>query len=100
MCRATIDLVSPNGVPVTLEVSHDDDYQTIVDILQRTEKAGPLQQQRPDLCAPETDRPQRRRTCAGADLCRLFVQPHRRRPRATHLDHLRRQAGAAPRETG
>ena len=24
MCKATIDLVSPNGVPVTLEVSHDD----------------------------------------------------------------------------
>ena len=40
MCRATIDLVSPNGVPVTLEVSHDDDHQTIVEILQRAEKIG------------------------------------------------------------
>lgn len=40
MCKATIDLISPSGVPVMLEVSHDDDQQTIVDILQRAEKIG------------------------------------------------------------
>ncbi len=40
MCRATIDLVSPSGVPVTLEVSHDDQQHTIIDILDRAEKIG------------------------------------------------------------
>ncbi len=40
MCRATIDLVSPGGVPVTLEVTNDDDQQTILEILDRAEKIG------------------------------------------------------------
>lgn len=40
MCKATIDLISPSGVPVTLEVSHDDEQQTIVEMLQRAEKIG------------------------------------------------------------
>ncbi|MBK8048054.1 MAG: hypothetical protein IPK16_13525 [Anaerolineales bacterium] len=40
MCRVTIDLVSPGGVPVTLEVEKDDDQRTIVDILDRAEKIG------------------------------------------------------------
>ncbi len=40
MCKVTIDLVSPGGVPVTLEVEKDDDQRTIVDILDRAEKIG------------------------------------------------------------
>ena len=40
MCKATIDLVSPGGVPVTLEVEKDDDQRTILEILDRAEKIG------------------------------------------------------------
>lgn len=40
MCKATIDLISPNGVPVTLEVNKDDDQQTILEALSRAEKIG------------------------------------------------------------
>ena len=40
MCKATIDLVSPNGVPITLEVSNDDEQQTIIGMLDRAEKIG------------------------------------------------------------
>lgn len=40
MCKATIDLVSPNGVPVTLEVSAEDDQQSIICTLERAEKIG------------------------------------------------------------
>ena len=40
MCKATIDLVSPGGVPVTLEVEKDDDQRTIIEILDRAEKIG------------------------------------------------------------
>lgn len=40
MCTATIDLLSPNGVPVILHVSADDDQQTILDTLERAEKIG------------------------------------------------------------
>jgi hypothetical protein len=40
MCKATIDLVSPSGVPVTLEVSNEDDQQTIIGLLERAEKIG------------------------------------------------------------
>ena len=32
MCKATIDLISPGGVPVTLEVEKDDDQRTIIEI--------------------------------------------------------------------
>ncbi len=40
MCKATIDLVSPGGVPVTLEVNNDDEQRTIIEILDRAEKIG------------------------------------------------------------
>ncbi len=40
MCKATIELVSPNGVPVTLEVGKDDDQRTIIEVLERAEKIG------------------------------------------------------------
>lgn len=40
MCKATIDLISPNGVPVTLEVSAEDDQQSIKGTLERAEKIG------------------------------------------------------------
>ena len=40
MCKVTIDLISPTGVPVTLEVNHGDDQQTIIDMLARAEKIG------------------------------------------------------------
>ncbi len=35
MCKATIDFISPGGVPITLEVSAEDEHQTIIDILER-----------------------------------------------------------------
>ena len=40
MCKATLDLLSPGGVPITLEVNNDDDQQTIIDMLERAEKIG------------------------------------------------------------
>ena len=40
MCKATIDFISPGGVPITLEVSAEDDQQTIIDILERAERIG------------------------------------------------------------
>lgn len=40
MCKITIELISPNGVPVTLEVEKDDEHQTVIDILERAEKIG------------------------------------------------------------
>ena len=40
MCKATIELISPNGVPVTLEVSAEDEPQAIVGTLERAEKIG------------------------------------------------------------
>ena len=40
MCQATLDLISPNGVPVTLHVTHTDDQQTILDTIDRAEKIG------------------------------------------------------------
>ena len=40
MCKATIDLISPNGVPVTLEVSTEDEPQSILGTLERAEKIG------------------------------------------------------------
>ena len=40
MCRVTIDLVSPGGVPVTLEVDKGDDHQTIIELLDRADKIG------------------------------------------------------------
>ncbi len=46
MCKATIDLVSPGGVPVTLEVNRDDDHQTIIETLERAEKIGAYFSQR------------------------------------------------------
>ncbi len=46
MCRATIDFISPAGVPITLQVSADDDQQTIVETLQRAEKIGAYFSQR------------------------------------------------------
>ena len=40
MCTATLDLISPSGVPVTLRVNHADDQQTILDTADRAEKIG------------------------------------------------------------
>ena len=40
MCKATIQLTSPSGVPVTLQVNNGDDQQTIVEMLERAEKIG------------------------------------------------------------
>ena len=40
MCKATLDLISPNGVPVTLEVNTEDDQQSIIGTLERAEKIG------------------------------------------------------------
>ena len=40
MCHATLDLISPDGVPITLHVRKDDDQQTILDTLERAEKIG------------------------------------------------------------
>lgn len=40
MCKVKIDLVSPAGVPVTLEVDKTDDHQTIIELLDRAEKIG------------------------------------------------------------
>jgi hypothetical protein len=40
MCKATLDLLSPGGVPITLEVNNGDDQQTIIDMLERAEKIG------------------------------------------------------------
>jgi hypothetical protein len=46
MCRATIDFISPAGVPITLQVGAEDDQQTIVETLQRAEKIGAYFSQR------------------------------------------------------
>ena len=40
MCQATLDLISPNGVPVTLHVTDADDQQTILATIDRAEKIG------------------------------------------------------------
>jgi hypothetical protein len=40
MCKATIDFISPNGVPVTLEVNNEDEQRTIIEILDRAERIG------------------------------------------------------------
>lgn len=46
MCKVTIDLVSPGGVPVTLEVDKTDEHQTIIDLFDRAEKIGAYFSQR------------------------------------------------------
>ena len=40
MCKTTIDLISPSGVPVTLEVCNDDELHVIVETMERAEKIG------------------------------------------------------------
>ena len=40
MCKATINLISPSGVPVTLEVGADDDQKEIVATLNRADAIG------------------------------------------------------------
>lgn len=40
MCKATIRLIAPSGVPVTLEVAKDDDQQDIIATLDRADKIG------------------------------------------------------------
>ena len=40
MCQATLDLISPNGVPVTLHVTDADDQQTVLTTIDRAEKLG------------------------------------------------------------
>lgn len=40
MCKATISLISPSGVPVTLEVSHDDDKEKIIATMERAATIG------------------------------------------------------------
>ncbi len=46
MCKVTIDLVSPAGVPVTLEVDKVDDHQAIIELLDRADKIGTYFSQR------------------------------------------------------
>lgn len=46
MCKVKIDLVSPAGVSVTLEVGETDDHQTIIDLLDRAKKIGAYFSQR------------------------------------------------------
>ena len=46
MCKVKLDLVSPAGVPVTLEVNKTDNHQTIIDLLDRAEKIGAYFRQR------------------------------------------------------
>lgn len=38
--NATIELISPSGVPITLTVSKDDDHAEIIATLERAEKIG------------------------------------------------------------
>lgn len=38
--KATIDLISPNGVPVTLEIDQDTDREVIITTLDRADKIG------------------------------------------------------------
>ena len=40
MCHATLDLISPADVPITLHVTGTDDPRTILDTLDRAEKIG------------------------------------------------------------
>lgn len=40
MCRATIDFISPEGVPITLHVNESDDTQSIIELLTRADKIG------------------------------------------------------------
>ena len=40
MCKATIKLIAPSGVPVTLEVGADDDQKEIVATLNRADAIG------------------------------------------------------------
>lgn len=40
MCKATLQLVSPSGVPVTLEVGVDDGKEEILALLDRADKMG------------------------------------------------------------
>ena len=40
MCHATIALISPEGVPITLHVNEDDDTQSIIELLTRADKIG------------------------------------------------------------
>ncbi len=40
MCKATINLISPSGVPVTLEVAADDDKEKIIATMERAATIG------------------------------------------------------------
>ena len=40
MCTATIDLISPSGMPITLHLGADDDQQTVIETLKRAETIG------------------------------------------------------------
>lgn len=40
MCKATISLISPAGVPITADVSADDDPAQVIAVMERAEKAG------------------------------------------------------------
>lgn len=40
MCNATINLISPGGVPVALAVSADDDHEEIIATLKRADRLG------------------------------------------------------------
>jgi hypothetical protein len=40
MCKATIDLISPSGVPITLSVGKDDDREEIIATLDRADAIG------------------------------------------------------------
>ena len=40
MCKATIELVSPGGVPVTVEVGNEDEQKAILELVARAEQIG------------------------------------------------------------
>jgi hypothetical protein len=40
MCKATLHLISPSGVPITLHIAEDDDQQSIFEMLARADKIG------------------------------------------------------------
>ena len=40
MCKATISLISPSGVPITAEIGADDEPTAVIATMERAEKAG------------------------------------------------------------
>jgi hypothetical protein len=40
MCKATVNLISPSGVPVTLDVTNGDAHDIIIETMERADKIG------------------------------------------------------------